>query len=234
MFEFESEVRYSETDSRQKLNAQGIINYFQDCTTLQSAELGAGLNDLRKKDLAWVLSAWQIDIFNAPSVGDKITVGTYPYEYKNIFGKRNFIMKDKEGNVLAVTDSLWILLNYTTGKPVRVGEDVAGVYTLEEQYPMEIVKGRITLPDNAQKGTPIRVMNHHLDVNLHVNNGRYVEMLLDNVEVRDYSRLRVEYRKMAHLDDILTPVIAHEEGKEVLFLMDESDEVCCAMEIYYD
>ena len=43
MYSIESRVRYSEVDEHQDLSITGIINYFQDCSTFQSEDLGWGL-----------------------------------------------------------------------------------------------------------------------------------------------------------------------------------------------
>ena len=43
MYTFESRIRYSETDSEGKLTIASLINYFQDCSTFQSQDLGLGV-----------------------------------------------------------------------------------------------------------------------------------------------------------------------------------------------
>ena len=43
MYTFDSRIRYSETDSEGKLTMASIINYFQDCSTFQSEDLGLGV-----------------------------------------------------------------------------------------------------------------------------------------------------------------------------------------------
>ena len=60
MYTFEGRIRYSETDSEGKLTMASLINYFQDCSTFHSEELGLGVEYLKAEHLVWVLSAWQI------------------------------------------------------------------------------------------------------------------------------------------------------------------------------
>ena len=59
MYTFESRIRYSETDSEGKLTMAALINYFQDCSTFQSEDLGLGVECLNREHLVWVLSSWQ-------------------------------------------------------------------------------------------------------------------------------------------------------------------------------
>ena len=46
MYELNSRVRYSETDIDAKLSLTGIMNYMQDCSTMQS---GSDIWDGRRK-----------------------------------------------------------------------------------------------------------------------------------------------------------------------------------------
>ena len=112
-YEFEARVRYSEIDHRGTLTLPALINYFQDCSTFHSETVGLGMDHLRQKKKAWVLSYWQIIADRYPKLSEKITVGTFATEFKGLFGNRNFYMKDEAGNLAACAYS-WI-----SGKGVR-------------------------------------------------------------------------------------------------------------------
>ena len=45
-YEFEGKVRYSEIDHRATMTLPALINYFQDCSTFQSEQLGYGMDVL--------------------------------------------------------------------------------------------------------------------------------------------------------------------------------------------
>ena len=101
MFEFETKIRYSEVDSDGKLSLLGLLNYFQDCSTFQSEELGVGIEYLKEKGMLWALSAWQIVVKRYPGLCENVTVGTAPYEFHGFIGNRNFWMKDSNGEMIA-------------------------------------------------------------------------------------------------------------------------------------
>ena len=44
MYTFQSRVRYSELDPERKLSIASIVDYFQDCSTFHSEQLGVGLD----------------------------------------------------------------------------------------------------------------------------------------------------------------------------------------------
>ena len=43
-------VRFSEIDHTRKITVPSIINYFQDCSTFQSEDIGVGLDVLSKNE----------------------------------------------------------------------------------------------------------------------------------------------------------------------------------------
>ena len=48
------------------MTAGTSLNYFQDCSTFQSEDLGIGVEYLRKMERVWVVSFWQVDINKYP------------------------------------------------------------------------------------------------------------------------------------------------------------------------
>ena len=70
-------VRFSEIDHTRKITVPSIINYFQDCSTFQSEDIGVGLDVLSKKKKAWILTYWQIVIDHYPKMNDKEELDAY-------------------------------------------------------------------------------------------------------------------------------------------------------------
>ena len=85
MYQFDSRVRYSETDEQGRLSVTGILNYLQDCSTLQSEDIGLGIEYLKKTRHAWWLSSWQIIIDRYPVLGEEIVISAG--ETYQIFGQ---------------------------------------------------------------------------------------------------------------------------------------------------
>ena len=88
MYTFDSRVRYSETGEEGLLSLPAIVDYFQDVSTFQSEDLGIGIDFLKEKDLLWVMSAWQVVVHRYPALGEKIRIGTIPYELTCAVSKR--------------------------------------------------------------------------------------------------------------------------------------------------
>ena len=106
IYSFDTRIRFSEIDENGFLRFDNFINYFQDCSTFQSEDLGIGVEYLRKMERVWVVSFWQVDINKYPRLGDKVTVGTFAYDFKSFLGYRNFFMQDENGEDPAKANSI--------------------------------------------------------------------------------------------------------------------------------
>ena len=157
-----------------------------------------------------------------PRLGEKVKIVTLPYELKGFLGYRNFAMLDEEENYLAKANSLWSLLDMTTGKPVAVNEAMHKGYGIDEKLDMDYAPRKITVPEGGQLLEPIVVKKHHLDTNHHVNNGQYVNIAMEYLP-DDFliHQMRAEYKKQAFLDDVLYPYIVSVEIGYVVSLRDE-------------
>lgn len=223
MYTFDSRIRYSEVDSEGRLTMSSLINYFQDCSTFHSEDLGLGVEYLKGQHLVWVLCYWQITVSRYPKLGERVTVGTFPYDMKGFLGYRNFVMLDEEGEYLAKANSLWSLLNTDTGKPVAVPENMIEKYVLSPKLDMDYSSRKIGITGECVPKEPLVVKQHHLDTNHHVNNQQFIDMTMDFLpENFCVGQVRAEYRKQAFLDDILMPGVINDGDRVIVMLEDEN------------
>ena len=216
MYTFDSRVRYSEVGVDGNLTIESLLDYFQDCSTFHSEDLGVGLDYLSELHQVWMLSAWQICVERYPHLCEEIVIGTAPYEFRGFIGCRNFLMKTKAGEVLAYANSIWSLMNIQKMAPAKPTAKMLEGYALEEKYPMEYAPRKIAMPPEGEAMESFTVKQHHLDTNNHVNNGQYVRMAMDCIP-KDFciKQLRVEYKSQAMLNDIVCPIVAVSADRRV-------------------
>ena len=223
MYTFNSRVRYSETDESGRLSVTGIINYLQDCSTFQSEDLGLGIDYLKEHNRAWWLTSWQIIIERYPCLGEEIVMGTWPYDFKGMFGLRNFTIQDKTGAYLVKANSVWFLFDTKKQCPVKVQkEDIRG-YKEQMDAPLDMVYAprKIVFPAQWEGLGSIAVGRHHIDTNHHVNNAQYIEIAREVLpEGFAIGELRIEYKKAAVMGDLIYPRMSRFEGGYVISLCD--------------
>ena len=205
MYSFNSKVRYSEVGEDKKLSLNGIINYFQDCSTFQSEELKVGVDVLEELHRVWVLSSWQIVVERYPDLCEEITIATWPYYFQSFCGYRNFVMKP---------------------------EDIEKVYILEEKLDMNYASRKVPMPRDGERKEPFAVQKHHLDTNHHVNNGQYIQMAREYIpEDFPIRQMRAEYKKPALLGDMIYPVVQREDNRYMTALCDELGHPYAVVEV---
>lgn len=225
MYTFDGRVRYSEVGEDGCMSLQALLDYFQDCSTFQSEDIGLGISYMKNLGQVWLLSAWQICVERYPAFGEHILIGTMPYEFRGFMGYRNFLMRTGDGETLAYANSIWSLMDIKSMRPMKPNEDMTSGYVLEEKYPMDYAPRKIAVPEDGKALESFVVKPHHLDTNHHVNNGQYVRMAMDCIP-GDFKirQLRVEYKSQAVLGDEIYPVAAvGKEGKRYTVSLNKED-----------
>lgn len=69
MYEFDSRVRYSETDAQGRMTWLALMDYFQDCSVFHSEAVNLGVEVWTDAQKAWILSSWQICLNRMPAAG---------------------------------------------------------------------------------------------------------------------------------------------------------------------
>ena len=224
-------VRFSEIDHTRKMTVPAIINYFQDCSTFQSEDLGVGLDVLREREKAWILTYWQIVVDRYPKMNEEIQVSTWASKFKGMLADRNFCMMDENGNKLAYAQSVWVYMDMEKGRPVRPDQEEVDVYGQCEPLEMDYESRKITLPQKSVNLEPFPVRRYHIDTKEHVNNCQYVQMAMEMLDKeRVIRQVRVEYKKSAVLGDIIVPKSGERDDQTVVELCAADGELYAAVE----
>lgn len=231
MYKLEGQIRFSECDTSKRITLPGIINYFQDCSSAQSEQIGHGIDYLKEKKKAWILSAWQIIVERYPELGEAIEAGTWATDFKGLYATRNFSMKTKSGEMLAYANSIWVFMDLAAGRPTKPGKEEVEAYGMEPALEMEYAPRKIKLSEKAILVDTFPVRKYHIDTNNHVNNCQYVQMAMEVLrEDMRISQVRVEYKKSAVYGDVILPKIAEETSRTVVELCDMEERPYAVVE----
>ena len=224
-------VGFSEVGPDKKLKLTSIVNYFQDCSTFQSEDIGLGMDSLKERGRVWVLNAWQIEIKRYAEMGEQVAVTTWANGFESLYGTRNFLIEDVQGDVIVYANSIWVFMDVEKGCPAKPGlEDIEG-YGVDAPYPMEYAPRKIKLPKQLEEKPSFYVKREQIDPNHHMNNEQYIaealEYLPEGVNVRS---LRAEYKKSAMYRDKLIPRVAKEDSRFVVQLCAEDGKTYAVIE----
>ena len=128
MYEMKIRVRYSEVDREGIARLHQILEYFQDCGTFQSEELGLGVEEDQKNHRAWYLIAWNVKIIRHPRMSEYIDVTTQAYKMRGFYGYRRYSIIDEQGATIVSAEAIWILMNTQKMLPMKVTKEIADIY----------------------------------------------------------------------------------------------------------
>lgn len=231
MYSFDSMIRFSEVDHHGTLTLPGIINYFQDCSILHSDSLGVGMEHLKEQKQAWILSSWQIVVNRYPKMGEKVKICTWPTGFKGLYGTRNFVMEDEQGEKVAYANSIWVFMDLGRGRPAKPSADIVEQYECEAPMEMNYAPRKISLPEHFEDAGAFTVRKYQIDTNEHMNNGQYVKLALEVLEDVQVKEVRVEYKKSAVYNDVVYTKIAKENERTVVTLCDAEDNTYAIVEL---
>lgn len=233
MYQFSSRIRFSETDQNSLLSPCALLDYFQDCVTFHSQDIGLSHAQLWEKGRFWVLNSWNVILHRRPALCEEVIIRTNPYDFKGCFGKRNFSMETLQGETLAVADSLWTMLSTESGAPVACEEEDIRRYGPGEPFEMEYAHRKVKIAGELLESfEPVKVEAHMIDYNGHVNNGQYVRLALRYLpELPQLRQLRVEYRKAALPGDSIHLQLHRDGERYVLNMTDSEGKMYAAVEV---
>ena len=225
MYSFKGRVRYSEVDSEKNMTIPALVDYLQDTCTFQSEDMGYGIDYLARNHVAWVLSSWEIVFEKMPRFMDEIEVDTWPYDFKNFYGYRNFTICNENGETMAIANSVWVFMDIETMRPTKITDEIVNAYigTRREQISYDWGERKIKYQGEGMAMGPVVVQQSHIDTNHHVNNGKYIQIAQEYIESGfKADKIRVEYKKAATLGDVMYPIIYKEENAITVELSDEA------------
>lgn len=231
MYSFKSRIRYSEVGQDKRLKPACLLDYFQDCSIFQSEENGLGIEYLEKEKQGWVLVSWQIVIEKLPELGSQVKVSTWPYDLECFIAKRNFLMQDEQGEILAYANSVWSFLDMKRMRPIKITKIQLQGYPLEEKLDMDYASRKIEITGNPCRKEPILITEERMDTNHHMNNAHYVRLGMEciphGINIR---QIRAEYKKAAVCDDIMIPVVYENKDRYIVSLENETEHPYAILE----
>ncbi|MEL6820838.1 MAG: acyl-ACP thioesterase domain-containing protein [Calditrichota bacterium] len=173
-------VRSYETGSQGRLKFVTLCDWLQESGWKNAEYMGLGHTYLSSKNLAWVLSRMYVRLVELPRWGEAVKLLTWPSGRDKLFCYRDFRILNADEVVIAEATTTWFVIDMLKRRPQRTDS------YFPEGVPEPLAS---VLPDRLKKlespttavevgSWPVRYRD--LDMNLHVNNVRYIERIIDS------------------------------------------------------
>ncbi|MEM7368809.1 MAG: acyl-ACP thioesterase domain-containing protein [Bacteroidota bacterium] len=173
-------VRINEVDQNQNMTLSGLLQLMQETAWNNAEHLGASVYELQRHGISWVMARIKLDIFSYPRHRQQIQVETWPAGSQRSFVYRDYRVYDLEEHLMAQATSTWLVFDIHARKMTNIADFLLEkIVPPPKRIPLERASGRLKLPDQDTGGVDISIRWHDLDPNGHVNNGQYLQWVIE-------------------------------------------------------
>ncbi|GAB4029411.1 MAG: acyl-CoA thioesterase [Elusimicrobiota bacterium] len=127
-FEFVHNVTPDEVDAFGHVNNVSYIRWFNFVAARHCQEVGHSGADMWKNGFGWIIKSHKIDYIVPVKPYEKLKIYTEVVSVKAASSLRKYSVLNERGEVCATGETLWVWVDYKTGKPARIPEEVAAKF----------------------------------------------------------------------------------------------------------
>jgi medium-chain acyl-[acyl-carrier-protein] hydrolase len=172
-------ITSADVDFEGVLRISSLTNFLIQSAWQHAEILGWGVNDLMKKNLAWVLSGFKIELLSYPVWKQTITVETWPKGINRLFYLRDFNISDEQGNVFAKATSNWLLIDIDKRRPKLIEIDNEVFHMNPDRHAIKDFVPVLNFTGEAESTTPYQVRYSNVDINQHLTTTGYLDFVFD-------------------------------------------------------
>ncbi|MGB4303712.1 MAG: acyl-ACP thioesterase domain-containing protein [Syntrophomonadaceae bacterium] len=197
-------VEMRDVDFTGNLRLSTLFGYFQDVANRHSHNLGIGFDTImREFGVIWALIRIRVDIIRYPAMNEKILVETWPQKPTNLEFARDFLVYDRDGNIIVRAVSTWAILDIHTRKLKRAKLIAPDYPPFREERALDYKLRRLK-PFGQLEMVYKRVIGYSdIDMNEHLNNTKYVDLLMDCFSVESHKANYVKSIEFNYVNEAL-------------------------------
>lgn len=206
IFEKEYEITMSMVNINGRLGIYGLLNIIQDLSSIHGTIQGYSYESQIKENKFWVLVGQKVKMKKWPNWGEKVKFKTWvrPIDNKIIFRDVEFYLDDELIGECCIS---WLLMDGSTRKMAKL-ENIPEDFKTRDDYQLNFTAGKLTPKENMQLINERIVRVTDLDVNIHVNNAKYTQWVLDAVDIKLHQKMflsefEVNFIAEAKLNDVI-------------------------------
>lgn len=196
-------IHYHEVDAWEQASPLTMLYYLEDAAIAHSESAGYGTGRLREEALAWLLKRWCLHVDRYPRFGETVRIETWPSNFERFYGRREFLVWNKDREVIAKATSLWIFYNAAAKRPSRIRPEFGELYSLDPLRAIDdpfLALHSIGPDGRADSEKEFAVRYSDIDTNWHVNNAHYLQWMLEAMPEEVYrnyemASLEIQYTK---------------------------------------
>lgn len=147
MYEMKRTVNCSQIGSHGIIRNSCLVDLLQDCSVIHLDTHPVMSPFFEKENCVMFLVSRQLDIVRRPEQNEKLTVKTWTYELKRMYGYRNTVIYDENGDICVKSIASGAFMDKTSQRPIKVPQELVDRVKLYPKLDIEYLPRKIALPD---------------------------------------------------------------------------------------
>jgi len=165
----------------------------QDTAAEHATLLNLGYKALIEHDFAWVLSWVKVEIAESPKFAEELRIKTWPKKKYKLYSLRDFFIYNKDDQIIIRASTAWLPINMKSKRIIDTSALPASINYMEEETAINELPSKVTEPGNREFILSKKMRYADIDLNQHVNNIRYIELIMDSFSKEQYQRSRLKF-----------------------------------------
>lgn len=199
-------ITTADTDMSARLRLGAMVNLLIQSAISSAEKLGFGFGDLSEQNLFWVLRNLTVEIYRPVRWSEELVVETWPKDIEGILYLRDFVVRDRKGEVVARSTSGWLAIDRISKRPKRFNPEQMQYFThLKEKHALDYSPERLSEVTGCDEFF-VKPTFFDIDLNRHVTSTRYIDWMVDTLPInflleQNPARLSINYLKETMLSD---------------------------------
>jgi len=210
-------ITSADTDMFARIKAGGLFNLLIQAAIDSAEKLGFGFKNLKEQKLYWVLSRLTVEIYKPLIWNQEAIVETWPKSLDRLLYMRDYLVRDKEQNIVARATSGWLAIDTLTKKPKIIDGIQSEMFVhLHNKHGLKESPEKMS---GHASGDCFEMQSKYFDydLNRHVTSTRYVDWMMDTFPVDFHKhhfpkKISINFMKETLPGDTLTIIRGSDSG----------------------
>lgn len=207
-------VTQNECDLNSRMRLAALLRRVQQISTDHCSALGIGDEDYKRTHSAFLLAKMSVEVYEDIMVGDQLRLLTHPGVAQKAVYPRYTELFHKDGRLAAAVDARWILVDTQSKRILRRAPEDLPIDFGNETVPMQDIS--IPKEKDAELVGQVLVSYSRCDINRHLNNTEYADLICDALPVELVCQQRAKKMNISYHNEALL-------GEQISILRKEMD-----------
>ena len=210
------------------LSNKGLLAALEDAGCKHSELAGLGITNINITKKTWIIISWKVKIFSRPEFNSEIIVKTWSRKMDKLYAYRDYEVIDKNNNLVAIGTSKWILVNYDTGRIIKLSESLSNDFTIENKSAFNTDEEMdLNFNYDITNRIGFKITKNLIDLNHHLNNINYLDLATEILQksLDEYNEFEVLYKKQVMLNEEVYVYNCKSKDYTYIVISDHEDDL---------